>query len=531
MYIYSSLHVGDYFLFLPFAGPGNPVRIGFKEQSPFSKQSKNKDTWRENIHLAPAILSRKWIDYKYKDRFIPAVKYDNVLPCGLEYRLVNEAGCPVLITLATSDKQYKNIELQILDEDGFPAFRKFIERLTPRSDAAIEAVVKKPGIYRVALFDGFMRLEKSSIFFVAAGGFPDETFSFQQVSGGDKVRFFCGRCGCHAEPMKPGTLPRYIYKNYIPFKEYLDLEKLGGESVIRSVMNLRHPLAYKRGLVQLLNIIRLATVEDELTIVANLFKDNPSFAYFVTDRLFILGVIPLMEDKALQTILASMDDALIARGILGEEREITEKILRNLSARRRAFVLQTFHRNGVDAHLQDARDELGQRLRLYFEERIGRVLKMPAEDRLVYFPQEGSDGATRRKGDLLCHSGEVLLLRGKEVLRCRTGDGGERCARFDAEWYKDSIFTVAGVSASSLFLQCKTPLRSAFVHSYHWHTALEDVEFIEHVPYRAVIPIPIPASALVLTIGAIGEDGTPMEQVYRLRIREAEEPQKTRPVR
>jgi hypothetical protein len=438
-------------LFLPFAGPGNPVRIGFKEQSPFSKQSKKKDTWRENIHLAPAILPRKWIDYKYKDRFIPAVKYDNVLPCGLDYRLVNEAGRPALITL----------------------------------------------------------------------GFPDETFSFQQVSGGDKVRFFC------AEPMKPGTLPRYIYKNYIPFKEYLDLEKLGGESVIRSVMNLRHPLAYKRGLVQLLNIIRLATVADELTIVANLFKDNPSFAYFVTDRLFILGVIPLMEDKALQTILASMDDALIARGILGEEREITEKILRNLSARRRAFVLQTFNQNGVDAHPQDARDELGQRIRLYFEERIGRALKVPAEDRLVYFPQEGSDGATGRKGDLLCHSREVLLLRGKEVLRCRTGDGGERCTRFDAEWYKESIFTVAGVSESSLFLQCQTPLRSAFVHSYHWHTALEDMEAIEHVPYRAVIPIP----TLVLTIGAIGEDGTPMEQVYRLRIKEVEEPQKTRPVR
>ena len=175
------------------------------------------------------------------------------------------------------------------------------------------------------------------------------------------------------------------------------MEKLGGESVIRSVMNIRHPLAYKRGLVQLLNIIRL-------TIVANLFKDNPSFAYFVTDRLFILGVIPLMEDKA----------------------------------------LQTFHQNGVDA-----------------------------------------------------------------------------------EWYKKSIFTVAGISESSLFLQCQTPLRSAFVHSCHWHTALEDVEAIEHVPYWAVIPIP----TLVLTIGAIGEDGTPMEHVYRLRIKEAEEPQKTRPVR
>jgi hypothetical protein len=526
MYVYSSLYVGDFFLFFPTATFTNTFKVLFREQDAEEKTGKKEAAWRERVNLAPTILSRKWIDYKFKDRFIPSVKYDNVLPCELSYALLNPVSGPAVVGIQSSDRSYRNVELQILDVDGVSVSRTSIDILTTKKKISREMTVKKPGLYKIALFDGANRFEKSLVFFCDQRDLRAlSEHGASDVQGRD-LRMYCGHCACTVLPMTSKLIPKYIYKNYIPFKKYVDLGGNGDDAVGRSIMRLKHPIVFRRGLVHLLNIIRLASIEDEITIVTSLFKDNPSFAYFVTDKLFMFSMIPLMEDRLLQNILGGVEDDLIALGLKGEDPEIGEKLLKNLSSRRRRFILSLSRGDKSERDRKNAQGEISRRIKLYYEERIGRVLKIPSGDRLLYFPRKLDDNGTvtqrglPQRGNYLCHSGDFILYRSKDLFRCTLYQQSDTCLRFDVEYMRDAIFTIAGISESTLYLRCETSIRIALIHLYHWFTGFEDFELVEYIPAAAVLPLELPAPALILTIGSIDSDGKPMEQVIRLKVKE-----------
>jgi hypothetical protein len=526
MYVYSSLYVGDFFLFFPTATFTNPFKVLFREQDSEKKNGKKEVVWRERVNLAPTILSRKWIDYKFRDRFIPSVKYDNVLPCELSYALLNPVSSPAVVGIQTSDKSYRNVELQILGADGVSVSKMPIDILTTKKKISREMTVKKPGLYKLALFDGTNRFEKSHIFFCNQRDLLAlSEHGASDVQGRD-LRMYCGHCACTVFPMTSKLIPKFIYKNYVPFKKYVDLGGNGDEAVERSIMRLKHPIVFRRGLVHLLNIIRLASIEDELTIVTSLFKENPSFAYFVTDKPFMFNMIPLMEDRLLQNILSGVEDDLISLGLKGEDPDIGEKLLKNLSSRRRRFILSLLRGDKSERDRKNAQGEISRRIKLYYEERIGRVLKIPSGDRLLFFPRKLDEGGTvtqrglPQRGNYLCHSGDFILYRSKDLYRCTLYQQSDNCLRFDVEYMKDPIFTIAGVSESTLYLRCESSIRIALIHLYHWFTGFEDFELLEYIPAATVLSLELPAPALILTIGSIDSDGKPMEQVIRLKVKE-----------
>ena len=130
MYIYSSLWAGEYFIFLLAASNETPIRILFKEHEIDIKSKKFLTPWKEKIYLYPAILQRKWIDYKFRDRFIGFVKFDNVLPLELSYPLINRVNEPVSIEVRSWDKTYKNVTIKLKGRESDTILQQEIGKIT-----------------------------------------------------------------------------------------------------------------------------------------------------------------------------------------------------------------------------------------------------------------------------------------------------------------------------------------------------------------------------------------------------------------
>jgi hypothetical protein len=527
MYIYSSLYIGEYFLFLLSASNESPVRILFKEHETEIRSKKLQAPWKEKIYLYPAILQRKWIDYKFKDRFISYVKFDNILPLELSNPLLHRVGEPVSIGVKSWDKTYKNLVIKLKDRDSQTISQKEIGNISAQKEKSTSISVSTPGVYDIiATIDGVDYMKSSIIFYNEVTSLPlKDAFSekYKDIFTSNNMKdimLYCCNCRSRIYPIETDVVQGYLYKNYIPFKEYIDIDGLGFDYISDFITHLPHAGAFKSGLIHLLNIIRLASIEDELKIITNLFKDDPRFAYFITDKLFLFSMIPLMIDRELQKILNSIDDEVIAKSLLHEDRQLISKVLRNISRRRALFIQDEMSKLDRQKDTSSIKDEMHRIIKSYFEEVFGRVLKIPEHTRILYTVNPLSDETSKSR---IIHSGDMIGIAGNAVYRITIGDRSERCEQsceqYDIELYKDTIFSICGVSESTIYLKSEQKLRYALIHSYDWKTNIEGSEIVEHISSNKILPIKRIASELIFTIGAIELQGKPLEQVIRFKVK------------
>lgn len=556
----ATLHIGDYFLFLLGADYTDPVRLHFRDHedqikgkkfqpakikpavtqyqkkgSPKISSKDSKPAWREKVYLSPVILQRKWIDYRYRDRFIPSTGYDTVLPVEVNYSFINSIKERVIITLGTHDKNYRRVVFQLFDEGGESVFQHNVDAITIRESKNISVAVKSPGLYTIVLCLEDNLFRKSSILFYenrkVVDSMQKNDADIWKISGllenkGHKYRLFCRLCGTVCSPVETQVIDGYVRKNYIPIKEYLDVEGLGMDFISSYIMEIRHPASYRSGLIHLLNMLRLASVDDEIKIVTNLFSDDPPFAYYITDKLFLFDMIPLMENRELQRVLNSIDDSLLATALSGERAELVSKVLNNVSMRRARSIENLFTPKPRPEEHSEAREEVNRAIKSYFEERFGRELKIPSEKRIIYREKQLNSSIFERiPKDIPHHSGGFILFDGKDIYELITFNSddrsaGETCLCYDFETSGYEIFSLAGVSETTLYLHSNTGIHLAVIHLYDWITSLEDAFLVENLPRNSILPMKRDSSSLVLTIGAIDGKGHPHEQLIRLRVKE-----------
>jgi len=565
MYIYSSLYIGDYFIFLLSAQDTHPVKIFFKDHETTVKGKKSqyplkfpfKFQWKEKVYLSPALLQRKWMDYKFKDRFIPSVKYDNVLPLGLTYSFLNRVATSTEIKLRTDDKNYKNVHIQIMDEQGEVVYKKLIPYITVKRESVINFSLSKPGSYRIALSADDRLYLKSPLLFYQKRYVIDHKNFYESdyrhlltslIQGIQHFSLYCSFCRTRFYPVEPDVVQDYIHKNYIPLKEYLDIEGLGIDFISKFIMKINHPSQYKRGLIHLLNMLRLSSLSDELTIVTNLFKDDPPFAYFITDKLFLFKMIPVMEDRELQRIFNKIDDTLLADALAGEDQALVSKVMRNVSKRRAQSILKEIREKSNKDENSEARAEIHRRIKSYFEERFGRELKIPYSSKVVYRVKKLNElFINGSHNTLFYHTGSFIFFNGSEIyefpaarkapaesqksnsravkdtplLPFSSSNQIGECIKYDFETCRDNIFNVVGISESTVYLLSLFGIQYALIHIYNWVSSLEDFETVENISRYSVVPLRLPSSSFILTIGAIDGRGRPFEQIIRLKIKES----------
>jgi hypothetical protein len=522
LYIYSSLCVGEFFLFLIGANNLNPVRINFREHEEKLHGRGASGSWKEKVYLYPAIIQKKWLEFKYRDRFIPAGKFDNVLPIELSYPSINPASVPLEVTVRSNDKEYRGLSVMLTDTDGAVQWEKTIGYVRRGREYKVSVSVRNPGVYTFHVLIDDVSYSKTHMFFLPPGATSQnpslvDDFPFGEATG--SVEIYCARCNSRIYPVQKSESDGYEYKNYIPFKEYLDTQKLGISSVTDFIMSLPHSQEYKRGLVHLLNMLRLATVDDEVTIVRNLFKDDPEFAYFITNRLFLFQMIPLMEDRVLQHILNKTDDDTIAECLKGESKDLVRKVLLNVS-KRRAESIETMYREPKQPNNESVKEDMQRFIRTHFEERFGRILKIPESMQLRYTVAEFSCDGT---GGFSWHVGDILVRRGKDLFLYRNPSyrpdfPSGPCTRYDLESSMDTLFSIFAVTESSILLKCEEKLKTAMIHIYDWATNIERCEIAEDLTEHTVLPLARSQDAVVLTIGAIDRNNKGREQVMRLKV-------------
>jgi hypothetical protein len=286
------------------------------------------------------------------------------------------------------------------------------------------------------------------------------------------------------------------------------------------LMKLDHPSIYKRGLIHLLNIIRLSSVQDEITIVTNLYKDDPSFAYFITSKLFLFNMIPLMQNHDLQKILNKIDDSILSMSLMNENKELSRKVLVNISKRRAKIIQNEKYKYGKKKESVKAKYEMHKVIKSYFEEHYGRLLRIPYRNKLVY--SITSTSPLQKNDELVTytnrHNGIFISTDENQGVFTLDMKNRDACMQFDYESHLNLIFSIAGISEGTIFLKCEMGLRYTLIHIYYWITNLEDSDFYENISKNMIIPLNYLSSGLILTIGAISGNGTPYEQIVRLKI-------------
>jgi len=561
MYIYSSLYIGSYFIFLLSAEDTSPVKIHFKDHEISKKSTTSRivsktepvQEWKEKIYLYPALLQRKWIDYMYKDRFIPAVSYDNIMPVELRYPFFNAVNEPIELGLKTGDKNYKSVTLQILDENKEAVFEKGLHPLTVKRECTCRFSLGIPGVYTVCLhLDEKHFLKTGLVVFgkkhhCCVEAFEKRVNELKNIPG---FSFFCTACGSPIYPVTMDVIDEFIHKNYIPFKEYLDIEGMGLERISAFIRTIDHPSHFKQGLIHLLNILRMASLNDELTIVTNLFRDDPPFAHYITDKLFLFDMIPVMPDRELQMILNRIDDTLLAHSLQRSGKEIRTKVLANISRRRGQSIMHELHFKVKEKAAAEAKSEVHRSIKSFFEQRFGRELKIPCTTRVIYRVEKAKDFLKDISlNRMLLHSGAVAVFDGHDLIlldddneglldekrpvpsientgRDTNGPLNEprplkiiNCIAYDCETSKDAVFSIVGITESSIYLLSMFGIRYTRIHIYNWLTSLEDTEILENISRHSIIPLRLPSFCFVLTIGAVDGKRRPHEQVIRVKVR------------
>ncbi len=113
------------------------------------------------------------------------------------------------------------------------------------------------------------------------------------------------------------------------------------------------------GKAALANILKHMDVSSEEQILADISEDNPDLTEDLKEMIFTADTVLQIDDISLQKVLRDFDDNEIAIVIKGKNDNFREKILGNLSERRREFVqsesirIGSMKRSAVDVSTKD----------------------------------------------------------------------------------------------------------------------------------------------------------------------------------
>ena len=163
--MFGTPYIGQYFIFLHNVADINPVKIQFKDHEARLKGKETPSIWHERVYLSPTLLQRKWLDYKHRDRFIPSVKYDNILPLEMDYPFLQKLGEETTIRIRSTDKTYRNVYISIYNSAGEKVFRKELKRILLRSEETVSYTTKLPGIYTILFSTAEHTFKKTSLLY------------------------------------------------------------------------------------------------------------------------------------------------------------------------------------------------------------------------------------------------------------------------------------------------------------------------------------------------------------------------------
>ena len=520
-----GIYDGRYFVFLLNSSEYNPTHVLFRDKDIKLKHSHPEYRWREKYYLYPAILQKRWFEYRINGRYIPSSRFDTTLPLLIDYPFLVKNRNEIALNIRSLDTNYRNLKIVIRDKDKNIVKKCVIKNLLKDEKKTLEVKDLKYGSYEIyvdynerSFYKGCMFLvNEKNIEYWSLEDLIDAVRSINQQKNKrilKEIKIYCLNCKSEVFPLKPHTLTNYQYMNYIPFKEYVDFERLSEENVKEYLMKAKHPGSYRSGLIHLLNIIRMASLEDELKIIQSIFRDDPPFGYFITEKLFFFELIPLMKDRDLQNILTKIDDDTIFSSIEGARQEIRDKILNNISKRRTKYILENKIKSDEEK-TENSRQFVSREIRKYCVSVYGRLIKIPSNtinSYRIFWDPEFLDKIKE------FHCGKFLVLFDEALKLIEDNSNEPVCKSYEVEYSNQNPVIITGITESAILMLIKEPLKYLYVHVYYWINNLEDFKFYENIPKNTVIPFNYRSPAIIITLGGMNLENRPLEQIIRLKM-------------
>ncbi|MGV8968423.1 MAG: flagellar motor switch protein FliG [Cellulomonas sp.] len=138
------------------------------------------------------------------------------------------------------------------------------------------------------------------------------------------------------------------------------------------------------GVQPLVEIINRADPGTEKQILEGLEARDVALAEEVRSRMFVFGDIVLLEDRAVQLVLRSVEGGVLAVALKGTSEEVQDKILSNLSERARENIVEEMELLGPTrmSQVEEARAGIVQGIR-HLEESGQIVIRRDGEDEYV----------------------------------------------------------------------------------------------------------------------------------------------------
>lgn len=133
----------------------------------------------------------------------------------------------------------KSLSLSI-DTSEEVVYQKTLNHLSTKEEYKITINLNIPGVYAILISTKEDTYYKSPIIFHKVTGIkslknetnPGSIIQDLKFERDKDNTIYCTRCLSKVYPMEPGNTESYIYKNYIPFKEFIDIEKLGMDHIL-----------------------------------------------------------------------------------------------------------------------------------------------------------------------------------------------------------------------------------------------------------------------------------------------------------
>lgn len=131
------------------------------------------------------------------------------------------------------------------------------------------------------------------------------------------------------------------------------------------------------GTSALANILKYMDLSDEKRILNTLEEEDPDLSYEVKEQIFTEDTIIHLLDSDMQEALRNFNEPQIAMILKGKDKEFSDKILNNLSARRRGFVEEELDLLGLvrKSEVEKATKEFLQFLREKEEKGEYRIIR------------------------------------------------------------------------------------------------------------------------------------------------------------
>lgn len=123
---------------------------------------------------------------------------------------------------------------------------------------------------------------------------------------------------CEEKALK---IPSYQNEPLLSVKSFLDPEN-GLEKLMADIEANKWPLPRKVDMIRLLKILQAATPKEEITILANIRKDDREFFEILEKKLLSPKLLPYMNRNQVSKILQNLDEGILKEALSDEEQKI-----------------------------------------------------------------------------------------------------------------------------------------------------------------------------------------------------------------